>query len=123
MAADRQKLFNGKELVTSTKSAYQISWPILLWGALVLILYSVSYTALSAEHDTVVYIKMTQKARIAAGRLTYYAMRASLEPVSAGCGVFVFFNSTLSSPFTAGYGLATLSHAANTPVNTYIDIC
>jgi hypothetical protein len=81
LAADRQRLFNGKELVTSTKSAYQLCWPIALWGVLVLVLYAVSYTALSAEHDTMVYIKMTHKARIAASRVTYYAMRMSLEPV------------------------------------------
>lgn len=81
LAADRQKLFNGKKLATSTKSAYQLSWPIVLWSVLVLVLYGISYDALSHQHNTMVYIKMTQKTRIAASRVTYQALRISLEPV------------------------------------------
>lgn len=81
LAADRQKLFNGKQLVTSVKSAYQISWPIILWGVLVIILYAVSYQGLAKEHNIMAYIKMTQKSRVAASRLTYYALRISLEQV------------------------------------------
>lgn len=81
VAADRQKLFNGKELATSTKSAYQLSWPIVLWSVLVLVLYGISYDALSHQHNTMVYIKMTQKTRIAASRVTYQALRISLETV------------------------------------------
>jgi hypothetical protein len=81
-AADKQRLFNGKELVTSTKSAYQLSWPIMVWGMLVLLLYGISYNNLSNETDTMVYIKMTQKSRIAASRVSYFALRANLEQVS-----------------------------------------
>jgi hypothetical protein len=81
-AADKQRLFNGKELVTSTKSAYQLSWPIMVWGMLVLLLYGISYNNLSSETDTMVYIKMTQKSRIAASRASYFALRANLEQVS-----------------------------------------
>jgi hypothetical protein len=78
---DRQKLFNGKELVTSAKSAYELSWPIMVWGMLVLLLYGISYNNLSSEQDTMVYIKMTQKSRIAASRVTYYTMGAGLNEV------------------------------------------
>lgn len=79
---DRNKLFNGKELVTSAKSAYELSWPILVWGMLVLLLYGISYNNLSSEQDTMVYIKMTQKSRVAASRVTYYTMGAALNQVS-----------------------------------------
>lgn len=82
---DRQKLFNGKELVTSAKSAYELSWPIMVWGMLVLLLYGISYNNLSSEQDTMVYIKMTQKSRIAASRVTYYTMGAGLNEVSMLC--------------------------------------
>jgi hypothetical protein len=82
---DTQKLFNGKELVTSAKSAYELSWPILVWGMLVLLLYGVSYNNLSSEQDTMVYIKMTQKSRVAASRVTYYTMGAALNQVSMWC--------------------------------------
>lgn len=93
-AADRQKLFNGKELVTSAKSAYQLSWPILLWGTLLLVLYGISYDALSKEHNVMVYTEMMHKSRVAASRVTYFAIRANLDVVSrellclqlVGCG-------------------------------------
>lgn len=81
-AMDRQKLFNGKELVTSAKSAYQLSWPILVWGGLLLLLYGISYDALSKESNVMVYTEMMHKSRVAASRVTYLAMRANLDPVS-----------------------------------------
>lgn len=83
LAADRSKLFNGKQLVTSAKSAYQLCWPILLWGVLVLLMYGISYNTLTHEQDTLMYIKLTQKARVAASRVTYFALQLSLDPVSA----------------------------------------
>jgi hypothetical protein len=80
-AADRQKLFQGKELVTSTKSAYKLSWPILLWGGLLLLLYGISYETLNKEYNVMVYTEMMHKSRVAASRVTYLALRANLHPV------------------------------------------
>jgi hypothetical protein len=90
-AADRAKLFNGKALVTSAASSYQLSWPIVLWGVLLLVLYGISYNSLAHSQNTLTALMMTQKAQAAMSRLTYYTLASSLQPVrglgQGGCRV------------------------------------
>lgn len=79
--SERQRLFNGKQLVTSAKSAYQLTWPFVLWGILVMILYGVSYQKLGDVKDGIIAIKMGQRSLAEASRLTYYGARIALESV------------------------------------------
>lgn len=79
---DRQKLFNGKQLSTSAQSAYQLAWPFLLWGMLVMILYGISYKQFGDINAGIIAIKMSQLSLAQASRMTYYGARISLEPVS-----------------------------------------
>lgn len=81
--SDRQRLFSGKQLVTSAKSAYQLAWPFLLWGILVIVLYGVSYKQLGDMNDGIIAIKMSQRSLAEASRLTYYGSRIALESVRA----------------------------------------
>lgn len=79
---DKEKLFNGKQLTTSAASAYKLSTPFVLWGILVVILYAVSYAQFNGVSDHMVVIKLMQRSLAQSTRLTYFATRASLEPVS-----------------------------------------
>eukprot|EP00879_Flechtneria_rotunda_P020749 GHRR01021839.1.p1 GENE.GHRR01021839.1~~GHRR01021839.1.p1 ORF type:complete len:765 (+),score=247.75 GHRR01021839.1:296-2296(+) len=77
---ERAKLFNGKELSASAKSAYQLAWPFVVWGILVMVLYGVSYQKLGEINNRIVAIKLSQRSLVQASRVTYYATRVALEP-------------------------------------------
>jgi hypothetical protein len=79
---DKEKLFNGKQLTTSAASAYKLSTPFALWGILVVILYAVSYAQFNGVQEHMIVIKLMQRSLAQSTRLSYFALRASLEPVS-----------------------------------------
>eukprot|EP00882_Tetradesmus_deserticola_P019533 GHRQ01021029.1.p1 GENE.GHRQ01021029.1~~GHRQ01021029.1.p1 ORF type:complete len:235 (-),score=27.19 GHRQ01021029.1:121-825(-) len=81
--ADKDKLFNGKQLTTSAASAYKLSAPFALWGILVVTLYAVSYAQFDTVKEHMAISKLMQRSLAQASRLTYFAARASLEEV--GC--------------------------------------
>lgn len=80
-AADREKLFNGKQLIASARSVYELSWPFVAWGIVVAVLYGISYQQFGDVNEHVLNVKMMQRTLAQAGRVTYFATRMVLEMV------------------------------------------
>lgn len=81
IAADRHKLFNGKQLSMSATSSYRLTAPFLAWGVIVVLLYGLSYRSFGKEGQGIIGLKLSERSLVQTSRVTYFAARTALEPV------------------------------------------
>lgn len=86
--SDKQPAFalptrpTGKRLTRTGADVYKLTWPFLLWSALILIVYGISYSAFSSVDQILVDIKMGQWTAFQSSRVLYYANEVALGQVT-----------------------------------------
>jgi hypothetical protein len=70
----------------STKDAFSLAWPFLVWGGVMVIMYGASYAALGDVNSTIIAIKLGHQTLGLAMRVVYFAGEASLTQVGPGTG-------------------------------------
>ncbi len=81
-------LFNGKSLSNSAHDIVRLLWPFLAWGALVVLLYGISFASFNSMNGKLVAIKLVRRTVAQESRLVYYATEAALGQVGGwlvGC--------------------------------------
>ena len=78
----KQNLFNGKTLVNSAKDAYRLTWPFLVFGALLIGLYVNDYRDFDSMNEVLKYTKMGQRTLAQSSRVSYIMNYLVLRSVS-----------------------------------------
>lgn len=68
----------GKRLTRTGADVYKLTWPFLLWSALILIVYGVSYSQLANVDETLVDIKLGQWSTFQSSRTLYFMNEITL---------------------------------------------
>lgn len=63
------------------RELYQLVWPFLLWGALIAVMYGVSFKKLASINEGIIAVKLGQRTLVQTSRVTYYTNEVALAQV------------------------------------------
>ncbi|KXZ48338.1 hypothetical protein GPECTOR_28g744 [Gonium pectorale] len=77
--AGQRRFSTRKRLTHTTSDIKHLAWPFFAWGALIVIIYLVSYLQFAGVEESLVNLKMFERSTAQASRVMYYANELALE--------------------------------------------